>query len=467
VIYSFALSAQVVLDVSPPPLGRLVIEGTLILNDTSASLTAVYIELKGGELIIASTDAAGVPVGPYTGICTIILPGTNPLLTSAYGPDPRDTPALVLGREGVIMGAGVLGVFGRLTAIGLPVTHSWVPLATPAAAGDMTLIVGGAVDWAVGAEVVVTPTDTDPHEAEVLRLVAVEVAADGGSTTLRLAGPLQFSHLAGPAVQYGTRHLRMQSRVGLLTRNIVIRGQGEGEDQPYTTWNAPSSAAPASSSVCGNEVCESGEDSAVCRADCVGPSHEYGAAILVSAYSEDFTYCTREAQCTVGFRRGFVGVVNISNVEMRYFGQNNLRVGLEVIRIGDAGSRTNIVNVSFNRGYNGAVRLGSSSGVKVTGGTVYRAILPAVEIGDGALGNQVLSLPLPPILSISLPLPSLPLTLPLSFTHTTIHPLPVAIALSLSLIHSLGLSYAFSIHPTNHPPHEETISQSLALLSDL
>ena len=386
------------LNISPPPLGRLVIEGTLIVNDTSVNLTAVYIELKGGEFIIASTDAAGAPVGPYTGLCTITLPGTNPILSRTYGPDPRETPALILGREGVNMGAGVLGVFGRLTAIGLPVRYSWVPLASPVSAGDTALVVEGAVDWRAGVEVVVTPTDTDPHEAEVIRVSAIEVAADRGSTTLRLAMPLQFAHLGGPAVQYGTRQLRMQSRVGLLTRNIVIRGEGEGEDYPYTAWNAPSSTAPTLSSFCGDGKCDAGENSVVCRSDCVGPLYEYGAAILVAAYTEDFTYCTRAAQCTVGFRRAFAGAANISNVEMRYFGQNNLRVGLEVGQIGGSGTRTQILNVSFNRGYHGAVLIRSSSGVTVTGGTAYRAMLPAVEIGNGASMNKVmfLHLSIPP-----------------------------------------------------------------------
>jgi hypothetical protein len=50
---------QVVLNVNTPMLGRLVIEGSLIVNDTSVNLTAVYIELRGGKLIIATTDEKG------------------------------------------------------------------------------------------------------------------------------------------------------------------------------------------------------------------------------------------------------------------------------------------------------------------------------------------------------------------------------------------------------------------------
>jgi hypothetical protein len=36
------------MDVSSPTLGRLIIEGSLIINDTSVNLTAVYLEIKGG-----------------------------------------------------------------------------------------------------------------------------------------------------------------------------------------------------------------------------------------------------------------------------------------------------------------------------------------------------------------------------------------------------------------------------------
>jgi len=51
----------VTLDVAPPPLGRLVIEGVLIINstDVAQSLSATYIEIKGGSLIIATVDAIG------------------------------------------------------------------------------------------------------------------------------------------------------------------------------------------------------------------------------------------------------------------------------------------------------------------------------------------------------------------------------------------------------------------------
>ncbi len=44
---------------------------------------------------------------------------------------------------------------------------------------------------------------------------------------------------------------------------------------------------------CGNGQCESGETSLSCAQDCRGPAYEMGAAITVTRYTEDFTYCDR------------------------------------------------------------------------------------------------------------------------------------------------------------------------------
>lgn len=47
-------------------------------------------------------------------------------------------------------------------------------------------------------------------------------------------------------------------------------------------------------------VCQNLENSKSCPADCVGPSYEYGAAILVAGYTEDFVYCSQEQNCESG-----------------------------------------------------------------------------------------------------------------------------------------------------------------------
>ena len=372
---------QVVLDVSTPVLGRLVIEGTLIINTTSVNLTAVYIEIKGGTLIIASTDQDGRVIGSYSGECTLTILGTNERLSRIHGPDPRKTPTFLLGNERLLHASGVIGVFGNFTAIGKDQGYSWLSLAAPASAGDISILLDGVTKWQDGSEIVISPTDYDPHESEIRMIKSTLILS--GRTSILLNQPLALSHYSEESVIYGTRRMRMQGKVGLLTRNIVIRGSGEGENSPYTTWNSPKSPTKGESIGCGNGNCETSESSSSCPQDCFGPIYEYGTSILVSAYSEDFISCTKERVCSGGYRRAFTGAINISNVELRYYGQNNLRNGLVLSRLGGDGKNSIAQNISFNRGYFGAVLLELSSFVSFRNSLFYRSFLPSVEVKSG------------------------------------------------------------------------------------
>jgi hypothetical protein len=365
----------------------------LLINDTSANLTAVYFEIRGGRLVIAQTDTDGQVIGPYIGRCTITLVGTNPQLSRVNGADPRQTPSLHFGREGVELGSGILGVFGEFLALGQPVSHSWVFLAEMAAAGDKSIIVDALVDWPVGAEVVISATDYDPHEAEVRTISGVAPVPGGRmQTVLNLTSPLFFRHFAGPSVQFGTRQLRIRAEVGLLTRNIVIRGDGQGEESHYSTWNAQSNTVTQGGPRCGNKVCEPGEDSRGCSLDCRGPAFEYGVGILVSSFTDDSAVCGRDGACSLGYRRTFNGTINVSNIEMRYFGQNNLRPGLTLAGLGDGGRRSMATNLSFNRGYFRAISVQGTSWSRIQGAVMYRAMLPVVMIEGtraGSFGNII------------------------------------------------------------------------------
>jgi hypothetical protein len=108
---------HVVLDMSSPILGRLVIEGTLLINaSTMVNLTATWIEIKGGSLIIAKCDSVGNILGPFEGRAHISLLGTNQKLALKHGRDPRQTPELVLGKQALSMAPAVLGVMGTFIA---------------------------------------------------------------------------------------------------------------------------------------------------------------------------------------------------------------------------------------------------------------------------------------------------------------------------------------------------------------
>jgi len=385
---------RVLLNVDTPVLGHLIIEGTLVINSTSdITLTATYIEIKGGTLIIAKTDSNATVIGDFEGMCTIKLLGTNPKLSAIHG-GPRETPQITRGKQGVVQAPGMLGVFGTFIARGKRVAVPWALLDTTAAAGSTSLSLDRTVDWAVGSEIVVSPTGYNMHEAETRTVTATTIT--NGKTVLTLDSALQHGHHADAQdVQYGSRSLRMQAEVSLLTRNIRISGDGEGEKgvggvtYDYHQWNAQQPALSPSGRVCGNGRCEYGETSATCPADCRGPAEEFGAAVAVSGYDEDYVLCTGGfgQQVCNGYSRSYRATFTMTDVEMKYYGQNNIRPGLAVASV-DTGD-VSIERVSFNRGYFYAVSIARSKGVSVRGCVMYRSHLPTLAIDSTATGTVI------------------------------------------------------------------------------
>jgi hypothetical protein len=315
------------------------------------------------------------------------LLGTNQKLAAIHGNDPRETPELILGREALQMGPAVLGVMGTFIAKGKPVSNTYLPLEMTADRGAMSAEVVGQVGWVPGNEVVITPSDYDAHEAEV-RTISNVTRRSTGSTIIHFTVPLMHKHYSGRPEMVGRHNIRMQSQVGLLTRNIVIKGEGQGEETSYHFWNHEE--GDEATKLCGNGLCEPTETSITCSSDCVGPAYEFGASILVGAYSEDYTMCDISGNCEEGFRRKFSGRMEIDNIELRYFGQNNLRAGIELTNLGDAGANVSVANVAFNRGYFGALDISNSNGVKIYGNVIFRSHLPTLRIQSGQ-GNVISS----------------------------------------------------------------------------
>jgi len=264
----------------------------------------------------------------------------------------------------------------------MPVSHTYLPLEKTAAKGDTSVQVEPRVTWTVGDEIVITPTDYDAHAAEVRTITEVARTTTGHSI-LHFALALEHEHYSGPLLTYGSkRSVRMQSRVGLLTRNIVIRGDGQGEEQSYHFWNVQK-ASDSSAQQCGNGLCEVGETSLSCSIDCVGSAYEFGASILVGAYREDYTVCDAFLQCQEGYQRRFSGQLDLDNVEIRYFGQNNKRAGLELINLDDGGTNVSVTNVAMNRGYYYAIDIQKSNGAFIDGNLIFRSHLPTLRIENG------------------------------------------------------------------------------------
>lgn len=146
---------NVVLDVSPPKLGLLVIQGNLTFDpsvsaDTEIWLQASWILVKGGNLVIGS------PSSPYPGKARITLHGP---------PDSRELP---------LYGAKTIAVRdGNVSMSGQPKTPTWTVLATTADVDANAIELVGQVNWKVGDVVVIASSSFFAEETDELAIAEV------------------------------------------------------------------------------------------------------------------------------------------------------------------------------------------------------------------------------------------------------------------------------------------------------
>lgn len=195
----------VLLDVSPPPLAGLTIDGALVFDDRDLHLRADWI-LVHGALHVGASER------PFVHAATITLTG---------GPDDPD----VMG-----MGRAVLGVMGGdLVLFGAATGPAWTRLVDHGRAGDTVLHVEDATGWAIGDRIVVASTDFEqwegPQGDASSRDRQVEertvTAVDGARLTLDR--PLAFFHV-GRVETVGGVVVDARAEVGRLTRNVVVEG---------------------------------------------------------------------------------------------------------------------------------------------------------------------------------------------------------------------------------------------------
>lgn len=81
------------------------------------------------------------------------------------------------------------------------------------------------VDWKVGEKIAIASTSFESREAEERTIVSVD-NSDATFTVLTLNEPLLYKHYAAEET-YGDEKIAMRAEVGLLTRNVVYRGDPE------------------------------------------------------------------------------------------------------------------------------------------------------------------------------------------------------------------------------------------------
>ena len=191
-----ARGANIVLDVSPPALRSLTIDGSLTFSDTTdLSLETEWIYLRQGELHIGSEDA------PFTHKATITLTDNVP------GEDVN-----TMGDRGVMLMGGTLQMHGTQS-------NSWTKLTATAEAGNTIIEVLDASGWSEGDEIVLATTDFNPRQAEKRTIVGID------GNVILLDRPLEYMHFG--AITHG---VDQRGEVGLLTRNIRVQASEDAEE---------------------------------------------------------------------------------------------------------------------------------------------------------------------------------------------------------------------------------------------
>jgi hypothetical protein len=187
---------DVILDVSPPALGGLSIDGKLTFsNDADLELTTEWIMLHG-ELAIGSEAS------PHTRNATITFTNTV----------PNEDVMAGMGDRGIMISGGTLNLHGDRT-------HTWTKLSNTAKAGSTSIEVLDASGWRVGDEIVLASTDFDPRQAERRTIAAIS------GNKITLDGKLDYMHFG--EITFGVDE---RGEVGLLTRNIKIQASADAEE---------------------------------------------------------------------------------------------------------------------------------------------------------------------------------------------------------------------------------------------
>ena len=186
---------DVILDVSPPALAGLSIDGKLTFaDDADLELTTEWIMLHG-ELAIGSEAS------PHTHKVTITL------TDNVKGEDVMGG----MGDRGIMLSGGTLNLHGDRT-------NSWTKLASTAKAGSTSIQVLNAAGWRVGDEIVLASTDYDPRQAERRTISAIS------GNKITLDKKLDYMHFG--KITFGVDE---RGEVGLLTRNIKIQASADAE----------------------------------------------------------------------------------------------------------------------------------------------------------------------------------------------------------------------------------------------
>ena len=193
---------NVILDVSPPPLHGIKLDGTLSFADNKdLELTTEWIMVHGALEI-------GTEAKPHTRKATITL-------TDNVKDEDLSVPAASVASDrsdrGIMLMGGTLSLHGNRT-------NSWTKLSRTADAGSNSIDVLNAAGWRAGDMIVLSSTDFDAHQAERRTVAAIR------GNTITLDKKLDYMHFGKITFDVDER-----GEVGMLSRNIVIQASPDAD----------------------------------------------------------------------------------------------------------------------------------------------------------------------------------------------------------------------------------------------
>jgi hypothetical protein len=194
----------VTLSGSTAQLGGLKVDGTLQFSSSAdVSLTSRWILVHGS--LRAGSEAA-----PYTRKATITLTGTDK--TQNLTMDMGMGMNMAMGTKLIgVMGGGALELHGENRL-------SWTQIVQTANVGATNITVSeNPSTWRKGDQIVIAPSGFEADEYDLVTITAV----NGNSVSFEPA--LQHAHW-GSIQTFEGKALDQRAAVGLLTRNITIRG---------------------------------------------------------------------------------------------------------------------------------------------------------------------------------------------------------------------------------------------------
>ena len=187
-----------------PRLASIVIEGIVMFEDYDAGKTKYFdsdfIMINGGSLYIGTEQKR------YESKLVITLHGE------------RSGPTFPgFGNKNIMIQDGTVDIHGKHR------NFTWTDLNESVVPNDTTITVREQVDWQAGEEIIIAPTSFDIEEYERRFIKSVTLNAGDNTSTIVLDRPLDYKHFA-KTMTYDGKTFDARAEVGLMTRNILIRG---------------------------------------------------------------------------------------------------------------------------------------------------------------------------------------------------------------------------------------------------